>query len=128
MVNTRKLYRFFASPMGEKLRTGEVVREFKFSILDDAAAYGDGLEGEKVLLQGVVDCALIEPDGITVIDFKTDYVTETTVDELTAHYAPQVLTYADAMARIYQMPVKKKTKMRLKIVLAPETRLPPSGM
>ena len=108
MVNTRKLYRFFASPMGEKLRTGEVVREFKFSILDDAAAYGDGLEGEQVLLQGVVDCALIEADGITVIDFKTDYVTEATVDELTAHYAPQVLTYADAMSRIYRMPVKKK--------------------
>ena len=91
-----------------KLRTGEVLREFKFSILDDASAYGEGLEGERVLLQGVVDCALIEPDGITVVDFKTDYLTAETLKEITARYKPQVDTYADALRRIFRKPIKAK--------------------
>ena len=103
-----KLARFFTTDLGRKLRTGEVLREFKFSILDDASAYGEGLEGERVLLQGVVDCALIEPDGITVVDFKTDYLTAETLKEITARYKPQVDTYADALRRIFRKPIKAK--------------------
>ena len=99
---------FFRTELGQKLLTGEVLREFKFSILDDARKYGDGLEGEQILLQGVVDCALIEPDGITVVDFKTDYVTEDTVDTVAARYRNQVKIYAEALERIYERSVKKR--------------------
>ncbi len=107
LVNTDKLCRFFLSDFGTRLRNAEhVLREFKFSILDDADEYGSDLQGEKVLLQGVVDCALIEPDGITIVDFKTDYVTAETVESVTAHYTPQVQTYAEALSRIYALPVK----------------------
>ncbi len=106
-VDCNRIGAFFASPMGQKLRTSkQVLREFKFSILDDGSHYGDGLEGEQVLLQGVVDCAIIEDDGITVIDFKTDFVTEALLSEKTAHYRPQVMTYADALGRIYEKNVK----------------------
>ena len=31
-------------------------------------------EDGKILMQGVVDCAIIEDDGVTVLDFKSDYV------------------------------------------------------
>lgn len=107
MADRRRIAAFFDTPVGHKLRSGvSYVREFKFSVLDDASRYGDGLESEKVLLQGVVDCAMIEEDGITVIDFKTDFVTEETLSELVEHYCLQVQTYADAMARIYRKPVK----------------------
>jgi len=97
---------FFRTDLGRKLMTGRYIREFKFSILEDADAYGDGLEGEQILLQGVVDCALVEPDGITVVDFKTDYVTEATLPEVLARYRPQVDTYSRALERIYEMNVK----------------------
>ena len=108
MADRKRIADFFATPIGCKLRSGvQLVREFKFSILDDAENYGDGLSGEKVLLQGVVDCAMIEEDGITIIDFKTDYVTEETLPELTEHYSLQVQTYAQAMSRIYQKNVKE---------------------
>ena len=60
-----------------------------------------------MLLQGVVDCALIEADGITIIDFKTDFVTEETLTDLVDRYRMQVQTYADALSRIYQKPVKE---------------------
>ena len=97
---------FFRSALGRKLMTGKYIREFKFSILEDAAGYGEGLEGEQILLQGVVDCALVEPDGITVVDFKTDYVTNATLPEVLARYRPQVDTYSRALERIYETPVK----------------------
>lgn len=109
LVNSEKLARFFQTEPGRKLRSGApCLREFKFSILDDGRHYGEGLEGEQVLLQGVVDCALSEPDGITVIDFKTDRVTEETVSAAADRYRLQVQTYADALSRIYEMPVKRK--------------------
>ena len=107
MVDCEALYGFFASEIGQKLRSGcDHIREFKFSILDDGSNYGDGLEGEQVLLQGVVDCALMEEDGITVVDFKTDHVTEETLSRLTEHYRSQVSTYAQALSRIYRKKIK----------------------
>ena len=108
MIDCRKLVRFFQTELGRKLQSGNVLREFKFSILDEATSYGDGLEGERVLLQGVVDCALLEADGITVVDFKTDFLTPDTIDTVTDRYAPQVDTYAKALQRIFELPVKAK--------------------
>lgn len=107
MADRRRIAAFFDTEIGRRLRSGTpYLREFKFSILDDGGHYGDGLDGEQVLLQGVVDCAIVEEDGITIIDFKTDYVTEETLPELVEHYRLQVQTYADALARIYQRAVK----------------------
>ncbi len=106
LVDAQKIAAFFQTELGEKIARGQTLREFKFSLLDDASRYGQGLEGEEVLLQGVVDCALMEPDGMTVVDFKTDYVTEETLDALVARYTPQVQTYANALERIYRQPVK----------------------
>ena len=109
MVDCGQIARLFATDLGKKLRTSpHVLREFKFSILDDGSLYGPGLEGERILLQGVVDCALLEPDGITVVDFKTDKVTEATLPEVIDRYRPQVEAYADALARIYRSSVKAK--------------------
>ena len=107
MVNPEAITHLFATEVGRKLcDSTEVIREFKFSILDDGAHYGPDLDGEQVLLQGVVDCAIVEPDGITVIDFKTDRVSEETLPQLLERYAPQVQTYVQALERIYRRPVK----------------------
>ena len=109
LVDCSKIAKFFESDIGRKLQSDEnVLREFKFSILDDAQKYGPGLDGEQVLLQGVVDCALVEEDGITIIDFKTDRVTEETLGDVAMGYVAQVNTYADAMSRIYGLPIKAK--------------------
>ena len=107
IVNCEKIARFFESPFGRQLRDGTpYIREFKFSILDDGSHYGKDLEGEQVLLQGVVDCALLEEDGITVVDFKTDHVTEETLAAAVERYRLQVQTYGEALSRIYEKPIK----------------------
>ncbi len=109
LVSAGQIAQFFSTEPGRKLQSGvEHLREFKFSVLDDASQYGADLEGERVLLQGVVDCALIEADGITIIDFKTDKVTEENLQEIAGQYFAQVQTYGDALSRIYEMPVKEK--------------------
>ena len=106
LVDCAMIARFFETPIGRKLRGGvSCLREFKFSILDDGRHYGEGLEGEQVLLQGVVDCALLEEEGITVLDFKTDAVTEQTLESAARRYRPQVQTYAEALSRIFEQPV-----------------------
>ena len=103
----RKIANFFETDLGRKLLNGTpYVREFKFSILCDAEKFEGGPAGERVLLQGVVDCALLEEDGITVIDFKTDRVNENTAQEVAERYRPQVETYVEAMDSIYDKPVK----------------------
>ena len=109
LVDAEKIATFFATEIGKKLRSGvPYLREFKFSILDQGEHYGEDLDGEKVLLQGVVDCALLEPDGIIIVDFKTDYVTDMTVHQRSEYYRPQLEAYSEALSRIYEMPVKKK--------------------
>lgn len=109
MVNSAQIAAFFTTDVGKKLRSGVPhLREFKFSILDDGEKYGEGLRGEQVLLQGVVDCALLEEDGITILDFKTDRVTEETLPQVAERYRTQLETYADALNRIYEKPVKEK--------------------
>lgn len=106
-IDVECLDNFFHSDLGNAVRSGrEVLREFKFSILDAASTYYPDVKDDKVLLQGVVDCALIEEDGITIIDFKTDYVTSFTLPQRVEHYTPQILTYAKALSRIYALPVK----------------------
>ena len=106
MVDCQKIAEFFSSEFGKKLRnSSSVLREFKFSVLDDAGRYYSDANGEKVLLQGVVDCAIVEDDSIQVIDFKTDYVTEDTVAATVEKYKLQVEIYVRALERIYRRPV-----------------------
>lgn len=108
MADIKGIAAFFETEPGRKLCSGTpYVREFKFSILDDGSHYMQGLDGEQVLLQGVVDCALLEEDGITVVDFKTDTIEPGKLESLAEYYAPQVQTYAHALSRIYQKPIKK---------------------
>lgn len=109
LVDPAVIAAFFTSEIGSKLRKSPtVLREFKFSLLDDAEKYGKDLKDESILLQGVVDCALIEDDGITIIDFKTDRVTEDNLEKLVDQYRMQVTVYASALERIYNLPIKSK--------------------
>ena len=107
MIDPEMILSFFLTDLGQKFVTGTPhIREFKFSVLEDAGeAHSEDFK-DKILVQGVVDCALIEPDGIRIVDFKTDRVTEETLPDKIRQYTAQVNTYARAMERIYGLPVK----------------------
>lgn len=115
-VSPEIVQRLFASPLGKRmLGAARLIREFKFSILVNAADYYPDVDGEQVLLQGVVDAAVEEADGLTVIDFKTDRVTEDSVIRRAEEYRGQLETYRRALERIFGKPVKEMTLYFLSI-------------
>lgn len=78
-ADPRVICAFFATGIGRRLLASPSVRrEAPFSyglpvgeLHQDAA---DGVRGETVLIQGVIDCLFAEPDGLVLLDFKTDAV------------------------------------------------------
>ena len=70
---------------------------------DAAAKVNEGLFG-------AVDdlCCLLDEDGLTVLDFKTDRVSPGREQEAAARYKAQVLAYGEALCRIWSRPVKKR--------------------
>ncbi len=108
-VPPAKLLNFFQSPVGRRVLCSErVVREFKFSVLEDAARYDPALEGERVLLQGVTDCCILDPDGLTILDFKSDAVKTDGERERAEYYRGQLDAYSRALSKIFARPVKKR--------------------
>lgn len=106
IANLDDVMRFFNTEIGKMLRSGaECIREFKFTILDDADEYVADAEGESILVQGVVDCALIDDHGITVIDYKTDNVETSQLQHSISNYRGQVCAYARALQKIFERPV-----------------------
>lgn len=98
---------FVNSELGRRMVLAQAppLREFKFSILADGSQFGN-FSG-KLLLQGVVDCCWEEPDGIVILDFKTDHVTEQTAQARAQQYRAQLHAYAYAMQQVLKRPVKE---------------------
>lgn len=106
IIDVVTIFNFFQTELGKKLCSStQILREFKFSILVNADTYYSGIHNDQILLQGVVDCALIEDCGITIIDFKSDFITENNLQEKIHQYSEQIKTYANALSRIYQKPI-----------------------
>ena len=66
-----------------------------------AAPVGDGS------LHGFIDLLFEEPDGLVVVDYKTDTVTEAQLPEVVNRYRLQGGAYAHAITRITNKPVKE---------------------
>ena len=106
-ISAQKLLSFFSSEVGKRmLRSEKIIKEFKFSILCRTEEYEPGLVGEDVLLQGVVDCAFFDADGITLIDFKTDHVRNENLEAVAQGYYSQVRAYSSSLSRIFNLPIK----------------------
>lgn len=63
---------------------------------------------EFVIVQGVVDLAVIRPAEIWLVDFKTDEASEVELPDKVQAYAPQLRLYARALSRIYRRPVTER--------------------
>ncbi len=113
-IRSADLLRFYQSPLGQQLTAlppERIRREFKFSILTDAARYfPTSGTGESMLLQGVIDLYFEQEDGsLSILDFKTDAVTPATSPGRAAAYAPQLAIYADALAEITGRPIRSRS-------------------
>ena len=62
--------------------------------------------GETVLVQGIIDVYFEEPDGLVVLDYKTDRIR--TAEELREKYHAQLDYYGEALERLTEKKVKEK--------------------
>ena len=110
-VNPAWISGFWRSALGREAKNAaRLEREFKFSLLVPARRYFPGAEeGEEIMLQGVVDCWFRDGRGdVTVIDFKTDAVTEWTALRRAEEYRPQLEAYAEALSQVLGAPVERR--------------------
>ncbi len=108
-LDIQALTRFLASPLAERVRSApRVWREYRFTLLTDAGIYDAAAAGEEMLLQGVADCVFETPEGLTVVDFKTDRVTVDEVLQRAETYRAQLDAYAGALSRILEKPVTER--------------------
>lgn len=106
MLDRTAIVRLFSGTLGKRIIAAHPVnREFKFSLLTPAHFLLGGDSSEQVLFQGAVDCWWEHDGEITVIDFKTDHITNATLKEVTERYLRQVELYAYALERITGLPV-----------------------
>jgi len=94
MRQAQRLYR--EQPFSYRLSAGEVYRE----------AAGDAAR-EAMLIQGVIDCLFIEPDGVVLIDYKTDALKGMAPEVYAQRYDIQIGLYARAVSDIWRLPVKE---------------------
>ena len=64
------------------------------------------LTNANIVVQGAIDLCFEEPDGIVVLDFKTDRVDN--LEQLVDCYGEQLNLYAEAAEKIFSKPVKEK--------------------
>jgi ATP-dependent helicase/nuclease subunit A len=106
---------FWRSGVGRQLlaRRENVRREVAFtarfspSELEEWPGRGED-RGEFVIVQGVMDLAVVAPEEIWVLDFKTDHFAEQELEARVRLYRPQLTLYARAIARIYGRPVTRR--------------------
>ena len=107
-VDEGKLAAFWRSAVGTEMQAApNCRREFKFSLLVPAEEYYPGLEGEEILLQGVIDAWFETAEGITVLDFKTDRVRPGSEREKAEEYRPQLEAYGKALGRMLGRQVRR---------------------
>jgi ATP-dependent helicase/nuclease subunit A len=68
----------------------------------------ESFESETILLQGVIDCYFEEPDGIVMVDYKTDYVASGRIEEIKERYRIQIQYYTRALETLTGKNVKEK--------------------
>ncbi|MCL6610906.1 MAG: helicase-exonuclease AddAB subunit AddA [Peptococcaceae bacterium] len=112
-VDCRRVAEFFRSVPGRRvLAAGTVKREIPFSLAVPAGELYPGLEdrdsGERVLVQGVVDCLADEGDGYLLIDYKTGGHDGEDPGRLARRYRSQIDWYARAVETLTGRPVKDR--------------------
>jgi ATP-dependent helicase/nuclease subunit A len=108
---------FWRSDAGQKIlsKAEFIERELAFTVRcspkELAGLAGQPLEanldGEFIIVQGVADLAVLLPQEIWLIDFKTDRVVSNELSNKVKMYEPQLKLYAQALSRIYGRPVSQ---------------------
>ena len=106
-IDIQDIVGFCASDIGKRVymaaKAGNIRREQPFVFVDETI-------DDTQLIQGVIDLYLVEPEGITIVDYKTDHVAKGKKGEaeLKRRYAVQLDYYARALQQLTGLKVREK--------------------
>lgn len=107
-IRVADIEEFFDSDLGKRLRnSSKVFKEEAFEIMVDAHKITkiEEHKGNKILLQGVIDCMFVEDGELVLLDYKTDR--SLTEEEFSEHYSDQLMWYREAAQKLTKMRVKE---------------------
>jgi len=118
-LNLSSIAAFWHSDIGQSIRThrDQLHRELPFTArfeLSELKALGLAQQIKKeearefVIIQGIVDVAILRNESIQILDYKTDQIELQGLSGKLDQYRPQIELYAQALQRIYQRPVTHK--------------------
>lgn len=110
MIRVKDFLRFFDTPtrrrMTESAKLGKLYKEQPFVLGVPSSELYDQETEEWILVQGIIDVYFEEEDGLVVLDYKTDRVSEE--KELVEKYHAQLDYYAKALEQLTEKKVKEK--------------------
>lgn len=120
-LKLEQVLRFSESDVGRAIsnRRDAIHRELEFTIavpyseLSARATNRDEVRSTKVasedlvIVQGIVDLAVVRNDEIWIIDYKTDHIAASEVPQSITRYAPQLELYRRALEQTYRRPVTR---------------------
>lgn len=108
-INVEAVEKFFRSDLAKRILSSEkVMREKKFTIevpINEIYEGTDEFCDEKVMVQGIADCAFVEKGELVVVDYKTDRIFSD--EEFIEKYSSQVLLYKKALTLCTDYHVKE---------------------
>ena len=104
-VNGQKMVDFVESDLGKRLvACTKVYREKPFNIVKE-------INGNRTLVQGIIDCWFDEGDGLVLLDYKTTHISpsrfEQSKREIADRYQMQMELYREALEEATGKTVKE---------------------
>ena len=95
----KKMMLFFETALGKRAKMATTIkRETPF-------VFKKKIDDAEVLIQGIIDLYFEEPEGIVLVDFKTDRIFKAMVDNRSKEYLQQIELYAEALETITGKPI-----------------------
>lgn len=110
MLDVLKITEFLNSSLIDRIiNAEEFYREYQFTVNINLSEYDENIDNslkeQKIVMQGAVDLAFAENDGLVIVDYKTDRVKDVSV--LSTLYSKQLLLYKNAMEQCTGLKVKE---------------------
>lgn len=110
-VDIRAISGFFESELAKRILSAEkVCKEYEFTFgIPVRELYPDVPDSvaadEKIIIEGVADCAFVENGELIIVDYKTDRVTSG--EELKELYSGQLGIYRRCLEQVIGLPVRQ---------------------
>ncbi len=99
-LDLSKIEKFIDSELFDRIsRASKLFREEAFVIKME-------IEGESVLVQGIIDLYFIEDEAIVLVDYKSDHI-KREIDYYKKIYEPQIRLYEEALTKMSKYNVKE---------------------